>query len=199
LDGVGLKVDDVEVNWMDQATSNASFLAGEGDAACVGGRMSFTDDKKDFVLASNGDMTQLGLYTNIMANPSVYTKEDVRTASKIFMKVFFDTVDWIHDNPDESEKYLIDWCDYAGSSIDAQVAKTFLSVDKFYTLEENYKALHAPAGDGGKYCKIQEDIKNILQFFIDCGNYQKGDDEKLLQSKHIDTSLVDELFSEIKK
>ncbi len=198
LSGFGLTVDDVEVNWMDMPTSNASLIAGEGDAACVSGQVSFAPDKDQFQIASNGDMAGLGLRTNIMANPTTYADPEVREATKIFLQVFFKTVDWINDNKAEAEEHLIAWCDYAGSTIDARMSNIYLSVDEYYNLDKNYETFHANATDGGSYCVIQEDIVNVLKFFISCGNYKEGDDAKFLDAKHIDTSLIDELYNEAK-
>lgn len=198
LDGVGLTVEDVDVNWMDMATSNASLLAGEGDAACVSGEASFNENKKDFVIASSGQMAGLGLLTNVMANPNSLQDSEIRAATKVFLKVLYETIDWIYANPDEAKDHLIEWCDYAGSSISDEIAKIYLSVDSYYTLEKNYETLHAPAVDGGNYNSVQESVLNILRFFINTGNYQEGDDEKFLQPHHIDTSLIDELYAEVK-
>lgn len=198
LAGFGLTVDDVEVNWMDMPTSNASLIAGEGDAACVSGQVSFAQDKDNFVVASNGDMAGLGLLTNAMANPKALENPETREATKVFLKVFFETVNWINENKPEAEKYLIEWCDYAGSTIDERMSNIYLSVDDYYTLQKNYETLHAKAGDGGDYNEVQEDVLGVLKFFIDCGNYQQGDDAKFLDPKHIDTTLIDELYEQAK-
>ena len=196
LSGFGLTIDDVTVNWMDIPTSNASFLAGEGDAACVSGDVSFQPDKENFVVASTGPMAKLGLQTNFVANSKALQDEELREAMKVFLRVFFETTDWITANPDEAAQYMIDWCEYAGRTIDEEVAYQNCTVDHYYTLEENYEALHTPASDGGDYCQMQEEILNVLQFFIDTDSYQAGDDEAFLAEGHFDSSLIDELYEE---
>ena len=87
---------------MDIPTSNASFLAGEGDAACVSGDVSFQPDKEEFVVASTGPLAELGLQTNFVANPTAIKDPELREAMKAFLRVFFDTTDWITANPDEA-------------------------------------------------------------------------------------------------
>ena len=190
LSGFGLTIDDVTVNWMDIPTSNASFLAGEGDA------VSFQPDKENFVVASTGPMAKLGLQTNFVANSKALQDEELREAMKVFLRVFFETTDWITANPDEAAQYMIDWCEYAGRTIDEEVAYQNCTVDHYYTLEENYEALHTPASDGGDYCQMQEEILTVLQFFIDTDSYQAGDDEAFLAEGHFDSSLIDELYEE---
>ena len=196
LSGFGLTIDDVTVNWMDIPTSNASFLAGEGDAACVSGDVSFAPDKENYVVASTGPLAELGLQTNFVANSESLADTELRDAMKVFLKVFFETTQWITENPNDAAPYMIDWCAYAGRTIDEEVAYQNCTVDHYYTLEENYEALHAPASDGGDYCEMQEEILNVLKFFIDTESYQVGDDEKFLAEGHFDTSLIDELYEE---
>lgn len=198
LDGFGLTADDVQVNWMDQPTCNASFLAGEGDAACVSGAVSFAPDKDDFVIATTGPLSEVGLLTNIMANPESYQDEETREAMKTFLRVFFETTEWIKENEDEAVQYMIDWCEYAGDTIDEDIARVYTTVDPYYTLEDNYNSLHEPAQDGGDYCRVQEQILGVLKFFINTESYQQGDDEIFLKPEHIDTSLIDELYEESK-
>ena len=197
MDGFGLTVDDIVVNWMDMPTSNASFLAGEGDAACVNGEVCFKEDKKDFVVASTGPIAQLGLMTNMVANPESLADPEKREAIKTFARVFYETTDWIKANQDEAVKYYVDWSAYAGSTISEEVALRNLTNDSYYSLQENYESLHTPASDGSGYNDMQEKLVSVLRFFIDCGSYQEGDDELFLQDKHFDTSIIDELYEEL--
>lgn len=196
LSGFGLTVDDVEVNWMDQPTCNTAFLAGEGDAATTSGAVSFAEDKDEFVVASTGPLAEVGLLTNIMANPDTYTDPATREAMKIFLEVFFEAIDWINDNLDEAVQYMMDWCDYAGNTVTEEVARIYCTVDSYYTLEQNYETLHQQS-ENGDYSIIQEQILDVLNFFIETGSYQEGDDEKFLLSEHFDTSLIDEVYAEV--
>lgn len=198
LSGFGLTIEDVVVNWMDMPTSNASFLAGEGDATCVSGEVSFKEDKKDFVIASNGKLADLGLQTNFVANPKAIKDAETREAMKVFLKVFFDTTKWITENEEEAIKYMMDWCEYAGNTVTEDVARLYVSVDPYYTLEDNYNALHEKAHDGGNYNRIQEQILGVLKFFIDTESYKVGDDKLFLEEGNLDTSLIDELYEESK-
>ena len=182
------------MNWMDMPTANASFLAGEGDATCVSGEVSFKQDKDEFVVASTGPLADLGLQTNFVANPTAIKNSETREAMKVFLQVFFRATDWITANPEEATDYMIKWCEYAGNTIDEEVAALYCTVDPYYTLEDNYNALHEEAHDGGDYCRIQEQILGVLNFFIETESYQAGDDELFLKEGHLDTSLIDELY-----
>ncbi len=195
LSGFGLTLEDVNVNWMDQPTCNAAFLAGEGDATCTTGPNSLVADKAEFVVASSGEMAQTGVLTNIMANPASYANEETREAMKIFLTVFFRAAEWVTENPQEATSYMVDWCIYSGNTIDEEIAYQYLILDKYYTLEDNYNSLHETASDGGDYCQVQEQILNVLKFFIETENYQPGDDEIFLRPEHFDSTLIDELYA----
>ena len=196
LSGFGLTVDDVQVNWMDQPTCNTAFLAGEGDAATTSGAVSFAADKDEFVVAATGPMAEVGLLTNFMANPDSFNDPATKEAMKTFLKVFFEAVEWINANPDEAVQYMMDWCDYAGNTVTEEVARIYCTVDPYYTLEQNYETLHQQS-ENGDYNIIQEQILGVLNFFIDTGSYQEGDDEKFLQPEHFDTTLMDEVYEEV--
>ena len=197
LKGFDLTLDDVTVNWMDIPTSNAAFLAGEGDATCVSGDVSFAPDKAEVVVAANGPLAKLGLQTNFVANHTAIQDPELREAMKIFLRVFFETTDWISANPNDAVPYMIDWCEYAGRTIDEEVAYKNCTTDHYYTLAENYEALTTKA-ESGDYCQMQEEILNVLKFFIDTESYQQGDDEKFLKDGHFDASLLEELYEESK-
>lgn len=197
LSGFDLTIDDVVVNWMDMPTSNASFLAGEGDATCVSGEVSLKADKDEFVVAATGPISDLGLQTNIVANPTAIADAETREAMKVFLRVFFKATEWITANPDEATEYMIAWCDYAGNTVEEDVARIYCTIDPYYTIEDNYNSLHEPARDGGNYCRTQEELLGVLRFFIDTESYQVGDDELFLKDGHLDTSLIDELYAEL--
>lgn len=196
LEGFGLTIDDVVVNWMDQPTSNTAFLAGEGDAACTSGVVSFSDDKADYVIASTGPLAEVGLLTNIMANPDSLADDDMRETMKTFLKVFFEATDWITANPEEASVYMKEWCAYAGNEIDDETAYLYTTIDPYYTLEDNYNTMNEAAHDGGDYNRIQEQIVGVLNFFIATDSYQVGDDERFLAEELMDASLINELYEE---
>ncbi|MGI6578988.1 MAG: ABC transporter substrate-binding protein [Saccharofermentanales bacterium] len=199
LSGFGLTADDVVINWMDMPTANTAFLSGEGDATCTSGFNSFADDKADFVMASTGSLAETGLMTNIVANPKSLEDPELREAMKIFVEVFYKATDWINANQDEAAKSLVEWSVYSGVDITEEIAKIHMDSDPFYSLEETYQYLHDPASDGGDYSKLQEEILGVLKFFIETESYQEGDQEKFLKPEHVDTSIIDELYTEKNK
>ena len=192
LESFGLGAEDiVQINWMDMPTSNAALLGGQGDASCVSGDMSFMEDKENFVAVSNGNMTQLGLRSAIMANPDTIQNESVREATLVFLRVFFDAIDWIHANQEEAAEYLISWGEFAGRIWDTRVANIYLEVDTYYTLARNHSEMHTMAPGG--YPVMVEPIVNILRFFIDTEVWREGDDDIFLRPEHFDTSFIDAL------
>ena len=193
LSGFGLTADDVQISWMDMPTANAALLAGEGDAASTSGDMSFMEDKENFVAASSGNMTQLGLRSAIMGNPNAMQDPATREATLLFMRVFFETIDWMHANPAETAEHLISWGDFAGRTWDTRVANLYIEADEYYTLARNYHEMNTPAGSGGDYTLAHEPILGILRFFIENEIYQAGDDDIFLSPQFFDPSFINEL------
>lgn len=199
LGGFGLTADDVTINWMDMPTANAAFLAGEGDATCTSGFNSFADDKEEFVKASTGALAETGLMTNIIANSKSLADPELREAMKIFIDVFMTATEWINANHDEAAKLVVEWSEYSGVEITEEIAKIHMVSDPFYTLKDTYDKMHNPSSDGGEYSKMQEEILGVLKFFIETESYQEGDEDKFLKPEHVDTSIIDELYSEKNK
>lgn len=196
LSGFDLTADDVVINWMDMPTANTAFLAGEGDATCTSGFNSFAEDKEDFVVASTGALAQTGLMTNIIANKDSLSDPELREAMKIFMRVFYQSMDWITQNPDEAATLIVKWGDYSGVQMTEEIAKIHMDSDPFYTLQETYDRMHEPASNGEDYSKMTEEILGVLEFFIQTESYQDGDQDKFLKENHFDTSIIDELIDE---
>lgn len=196
LSGFGLTIEDINVNWMDQPTSNASFLAGEGDVACIGGTVSFSEDKKNYIRATTGTLSETGLQGNIIANPEAYENAEKREAMKRFLRVYFEAVAWVDANTDEAVDYMIEWAAYVGNTMTPEAAKNFILADSYYSVDMNYENLHTPASNGENYNRTQEQILNVLNFFIECEAYQQGDDERWLQSEHFDFTIIEELYTE---
>lgn len=193
LDGFGLTLDDVNVTWMDMPTCNASFLAGEGDAATVTGSVSYAEDKKDYVVAATGPMCDLGLTTCMLAAPEKIEAADTHSAMVAFLTACFESVDWIFENTEEAEAYMVEWCEYCGQECTPELAKTYLQADPNYRLDEVYEMMHTPA-ESGDYTQVEEQILKILDFYIQCENYEEADKEKFLDN-HLTTSIIDEVYA----
>lgn len=195
LEGFGVTVDEVNVNWMDRATCNTAFLSGEGDAAAVSDTSCYSDDKADYLVASTGTIAQTNMYASIMANPESLKDAEKAEAIEIFLKVYFETCDELTADIDAAIPLMVEWSDYAGATISEDIARNYLEANSYVLLEENYNALHTNA-EGEEYTVMEGWNVDILRFFIDCENYQAGDDDIYLQEKHIDTSFIDTLYEQ---
>lgn len=192
LKGFGLDMNAVKFVAMDSPTANSAFLAGQGDLAVLTGAVSFSADKKNYTRVSSGNWADTGLMCNFVANKTSFADADKKEAMKLFMQVYFKTLDWMKSNPDESYQMLVDFSEKCGNTLSLDTAKVYLSQDKYYSLDEVYSMMHDKAATGD-YTKMEGQLIDVLNFFIQYGNYKKGDVDKF--KGHIDTSLIDALHT----
>jgi ABC-type nitrate/sulfonate/bicarbonate transport system substrate-binding protein len=195
LGGFGLSLDDIEFVSMDSPTANSAFLAGQGDAAVVTGAISFSKDKDDYVLASSGNLADTGLMCNFMANKDSYNDPAKYEAMKVFMEVYFKTIEWMNDNKEEAAQLCSDFNQECGINLSPETATLYLGQDPYYSLENVYKMMHDKA-EGADYSVMEGKLIDVLKFFIQYGNYKDGDDQKFLG--HMDTKLIDEVYADLK-
>lgn len=190
LDGFGLTLDDVNVTWMDMPTCNASFLAGEGDAATVTGTVSYSEDKKDYVVAATGAMCDLGLNTCMLADPDKIEDDETREAMVAFVKACFESVNWIQENKEAAEEYMQEWSEYCGQPCTPELAEVFLQADPYYSLDEVHTMMTTEK-DG--HSLVEAQLSDIFDFYVDCGNYTESDREKLMNNKFT-TEVINEVY-----
>jgi hypothetical protein len=93
-----------------------------------------------------------------------------------FLKGYFKAVEWIELNKEAAVADLVAYCDESGKSITEDVAKIFLDAEDFYTMEESYQMM-TDIAEGSDVCITEQRAADILDFFIQAGNYMEGDDE----------------------
>jgi ABC-type nitrate/sulfonate/bicarbonate transport system substrate-binding protein len=196
LGGFGLTLNDIEFVAMDSPTANSAFLAGQGDAAVVTGAISFSEDKDNYVLASSGNLADTGLMCNFMVNKNKYSDPEKYEAMKVFLKVYFETIDWMNQNKDEAAQLCSDFNQECGINLSPETATLYLGQDPYYSLEQVYNMMHDTA-EGAEYSVMEGKLIDVLKFFIEYGNYNEGDDQKFLG--HLDTKLIDEVYAEYNK
>lgn len=196
LGGFGLTLNDIEFVAMDSPTANSAFLAGQGDAAVVTGAISFSEDKDNYVLASSGNLADTGLMCNFMVNKNKYSDPEKYEAMKVFLKVYFETIDWMNQNKDEAAQLCSDFNQECGINLSPETATLYLGQDPYYSLEQVYNMMHDTA-EGADYSVMEGKLIDVLKFFIEYGNYNEGDDQKFLG--HLDTKLIDEVYAEYNK
>ncbi len=194
LGGFGLTLDDIEFVAMDSPTANSAFLAGQGDAAVVTGAISFAEDKDNYVLASSGNLADTGLMCNFMANKNSYSDPEKYEAMKIFMKVYFETIDWMNKNKEEAADLCSDFNQECGINLSPEVATLYLGQDPYYSFNTVYDMMHDKA-EGAEYSVMEGKLIDVLNFFIEYGNYNEGDDQLFLN--HMDTKLIDDVYAEL--
>lgn len=194
LGGFGLDISDVEVITMDPPTANSAFLAGEGDAAVITGAISFGDEKADYIQASCGNWAKTGLECSIVANRDSYENEATYKAMVEFMKVYWKTVQWMNENPEEAAQLCSDFNAECGTTLEPATASLYLEQDPYYSAEEVLTSMTEQSAEGD-YSIMEQNLLGILNFFISTGKYNEGDDAKVLG--HLDTKLMEDVCTSI--
>jgi ABC-type nitrate/sulfonate/bicarbonate transport system substrate-binding protein len=194
LSGFNLKPSDVSFIAMDMPTAYSAFLAGEGDLCVLtghGGTFNMLDDKEHYTPVSSGNMAKTGLMCNFVANKNSLADPVKREAMKVFLTVYFKTLDWMKDNFEEALDYMMDYSDESGNSMERPVASRYLKADTYYSLSEVADMMNTKA-PGKNYSVMEDRLLGVLNFFIEFGNYKQGDDAKFLGK--MDASLVNEVL-----
>lgn len=198
LEGFGLTQNDVEFIAMDPATAYSAFLAGEGDACVLtgsGGTFKMLDNTEDYTAVASGPLVDSGLMCNFVANKNSYEDEETYEAMKVFMKVYFKSLDWMAENPEEVVQYCVDMNDENGSSMEPEIVEKYVQADKYYTLEEAVAMMENKA-EGSDVSEMENNLLDVVKFFISVGNYMEGDDERF--AGHVDSTLLKEVLEETK-
>ena len=193
LEGFGLTQDDVEFVAMDPATAYSAFIAGEGDACVLtgsGGTFKMLEETDKYTAAASGPLVDSGLMCSFVANKNSYADEEKYEAMKIFMKVYFETMDWMKENPDETVTYCVDMNDENGSTMTEDTARKYVEADTYYTLDEAVTMMEDKA-EGTDMSVMENNMTDVLDFFISVGNYTEADREKF--AGHVDSKLLKEV------
>lgn len=197
LGGFGLTTEDVTFVAMDAPTAYSAFLAGEGDVAVLtgsSGTFNMLADKENYTAVSSGDMAGTGLLCNFVANKNSYADPKKYEAMKIFLKVYFKSLDWMKENPDAAVEYMVDFSDESGTSMEPETAAIYMQADKYFTLLEAYNMINIKAKNADVSI-MEAQLLDVLNFFIEYGNYTEGDVQKFLN--HTDASLLNDVWAEL--
>lgn len=197
LEGFGLTTDDIRFTIMDAPSANAAFLSGQGDVAATWSVLSLADDKKDFVAVSTGTAAQTNLITNIIASPRAMGDPELKEAIEIFLRVYYESVDWCNENLDgEAAEYFVDFATYDGINTDYETAVKNLTTDPFMDLSTTYYMM-TDKWEGEEYSVMQGRILDAFHSFVAFGNYEAAEEAKITADK-FDPSFVTKLFEESK-
>lgn len=198
LSGFNLEPEDVKFTAMDAPTAFSAFKAGEGDVAILtgaSGTFNMLNDKENYTPVSSGTLAGTGLMTNFIANKNSYNDPEKYEAMKILLKVYFKATEWIQNNPDEAAEYMVDFAEENGINMDTETVKTYMKADQYYSLEEAHRIITTKA-DGSDLSIMDQRIADVLDFFIEYGNYRAEDKDAFKGSS--DAKLLIEIFEESK-
>ncbi|MFV0465734.1 MAG: ABC transporter substrate-binding protein [Lachnospiraceae bacterium] len=195
LEGFGLTQDDVEFIAMDPATAYSAFLAGEGDVCVLtgsGGTFKMLDQADKYTAVASGPLVDSGLMCSFVVNKNSYADAEKYEAMKVFLKVYFETLDWMKDHQEETVQYCVDMNDENGSSLDPEIAAKYVQADTYYTLEEAV-AMMTDKAEGTEVSVMENNLMGVLEFFVASGNYTSEDLSKL--PSQIDAKLLTDVLS----
>lgn len=195
LEGFGLTQDDVTFVAMDPATAYSAFLAGEGDVCVLtgsGGTFKMLEQDDKYTAVASGPLVDSGLMCNFVVNKNSYEDEETYEAMKIFLKVYFETLEWMRNNEEEVVDYCVDMNDENGSSLDPETARQYVKADTYYTLDEAI-AMMEDTAEGSELTVMEQNLVNVLEFFVSVGNYTKDDLGKF--EGHADVQLLKDVQS----
>lgn len=195
LGGFGLTQDDVQFIAMDVPTANSAFLAGEGDVVVLtgsAGTFPMLADTDNYTSVTSGKDAGTGVRCSIMANKNSYADEGTYEAMVAFIDVYFDALEWMAANPDEALTMMMNYSEASGNSMEADIAKAYLEADEYYTIEKACE-LNNTTAPNSSVSVMEQDIMNVLDFFIDCGSYTSEDAENF--KNHVDTKLLNDVLA----
>jgi len=198
LEGFGLTQDDVTFIAMDPATAYSAFLAGEGDVCVLtgsGGTFKMLEKEDEYTAVASGSLVDSGLTCSFVANSNSYEDSEKYEAMKIFIKIYFETLDWMKENPDATVDYCVDMNDENGSSLEREVAEKYVQADYYFTLDEAVTMLNDKA-EGTDMSILENNLTSVLEFFVSVGNYTEEDLDNF--SGSIDGTLLNEVYNENK-
>jgi ABC-type nitrate/sulfonate/bicarbonate transport system substrate-binding protein len=178
LAGFGLNPSDVTFIAMDAPTAYSAFLSGQGDLCVLtgsSGTFKMLEDKANFTAVSCGDWAKTGLMCNFMANKNSLANPVKYEAMTVFLKVYFKTLDWMKNNFAAAVDLLVDFSEESGNTMARETAAVYLKADTYYTLQEAVDMINTKA-PGKNYSIMEDRLLGVLNFFIEFGNYKKGDD-----------------------
>jgi len=200
LSGFGLKQSDIQLVAMDPATAGSAFRAGEGDVVSMtgsGGAMQMLADKDLFTAAATGPWAQTGLMANALVNKNSMADPDKREALKIFFEIYYKAIAWIEDknNYNEGVDMNLGLKNEVGNSMNRSTAEMDFNTNRFYSLKEavDMMTIKAPGKD---YSIMEQNLIDVMQFFIDTGSRKQGDIEKFVG--HTDPSLLQAVLQKSK-
>jgi ABC-type nitrate/sulfonate/bicarbonate transport system substrate-binding protein len=199
LGGFGLGTSDVQFMAVEVATARSAFMAGAGDVVALtgsAGALQMLADP-DYTHIAYGPWAKTGLMGCSYANKNSIADPNKKEAMVEFFKVYHKSLEWIKDpkNYNESVDMMMEYLDEMGNTMDRPSAEAYLKIDPYYSIQEALSMMTTKA-PGKDYSIMEDNIINVLNFFIESGSRKQGDAEKLLG--HLDPSIYTELLKQYK-
>ncbi len=188
LNRLGLSTKDVQVIDMSVAQSFPAFLAGEADVVCLWSPFGIYAEREGWVKVSSA--AQLGVNLPILA---VATEKAVAERPEMvqeYLRIYLEASEMLEADHALASEMLFDYQRQEGIRVDEDSAKRDVSDRGFATLEWN-KELFTKNADG--VTGVEEAIIAFAQFLVGEGMISEADLQKLIDSKPVVTTFIDNI------
>lgn len=183
LKALGLSEEDVNVVHMEIAAAYQAFKAGEGDLLVTWSTYGNQAVEEGWKKVSSAEASGLVLPDPILATEKAM--EDPETLQK-YMNAMFESMMWINDNTEEAAEEYYEMCLEEGVKSSEEACLDQISRTYAPTMEELTEMLEV--GEDGMN-GFQRTIADIMDFYIELGNYTEEDKQKMIDS--VDTTFTE--------
>ena len=173
LDAFGLSLSDVNVTNMEVNSANTAFRAGEGDAIISWLALSVDAASEGWVKAAV--LSEVGADSPSMIYATEEACQDPELVETV-LKVYYETAQWIEENPDKATDYYYDLLYNNGVTATKEECRAVLDGIPYHTLEQSKHYMNK-GEDGERY--MMHCFEDIMDYLISQGSYTEADLETI--------------------
>lgn len=193
LEKLGLTLDDVEIINMDVTSALAAFKAGEADGLGVWISVALSAEEAGFKKVGGA-----AINSDIIPTVMVATDEALETKRDVICKIwelYYHTVEWCYDHPEEFAQHFFDTCEIEGVACSESVAQAITSNFESYKLDYIVDYLTSefedPTGQASRPLNgTEKDMMDLFDFFKGLDMYTDADREKIIENNKISNEIA---------
>lgn len=189
LEILGLSVDDITVTNMDKSTAFTAFSAGNGDM--VQGDASFYFSSLDAGWIPVVSASDVDMYCPAVIVAKEGFAQEHPAAVQAYMAAYMQAVEWIRTHVDEAVPMMVDFLEENGVATTEENARQFI--------ERQVALIPDVAGQlelfgpdaSGEGTKLQNYIAELMNYYVNVGNYTQEDADALMLDENYDASFLE--------
>jgi len=196
LESMGLGQDDIKIISMDVTSGLTAFKAGEGDIYCGWNAFAFIAEDEGYIRITDGG--QMGLQNVSGLGATIDAMNNNKEGLEAAWMLYYLTWQWAQEsdeNMDKAIKLFVESCEDEGVLADENICRRELDIFacpspieavKLFTTEENDVMNKAER----KVLIAENNLFEILDFFISTGSYTEEDRNYILDNNLVDPSIA---------